>query len=434
MTYGQLDAMACALARRLHSDGIASGATVGLAMSCGIDLVSGVLACARLGAQFLPMDPGYPLRRLQYMAERSGAQLVLLNRESDESRLRLFLQRQQFLLLPLAPTSLPEVDPVFDLADPTTCTDTLAYTLFTSGSTGDPKGVQISHGSLANLLLSMRDELSIEPGNALRFLALTTPSFDIALLELLLPLVCGGEVLFSPDGANRDPRLLAQTIAELKPSHVQATPTTWQMLLATGWKPERQTELICGGEGLPEATAAGLLATGCPLFNAYGPTETTIWSSVGRITDSASIHVGGPLRNTSFSLVDSQMNRVSANEVGELCIGGAGLARGYLNQPELTRDRFPELAGERVYRTGDLARWKENGQLEILGRIDSQVKLHGHRIELGEIEARLLAAPGVASAAVVVSNEAPAVQRLLGFFALSSVADCPQPEEAALHR
>jgi len=445
VSYAQLDAAACQLANRLHQSGITVGSTVGLAMSCCIDYVHCMLACAKLGAQFLPMDPDFPLVRLQYMADQSDVRIVLCNNESDESRLRLFLTKQSFLLVPIASTvtTQSKETPSQKHSGPAD----MAYTLFTSGSTGKPKGVQVDHSALDNLLQSMRSALTIgsatTPPVTPKFLALTTPSFDISILEMLLPLICGGEVLFAKPGAARDPREIAELVTQHNPTHIQATPTAWQMLLASSWQPPQPLTLISGGEPLSEATAAGLLATGCTLFNAYGPTETTIWSSVGLITDATDVHVGQPLANTRFYLADADLMPIPNGSVGELCIGGMGLARGYLQQPELTNEKFLQLPtdslddrSERVYRTGDRARQRDDGQFEILGRLDDQVKFHGHRIELGEIETRLLMHPGVTSAAVLINgdSEEPGSQRLVGYYTVKNQVQSSQPDAATLKR
>lgn len=422
MSFSALDESANKLVGRLYQAGLRPGGCVGLAMRSCIDLVPCLLACAKAGVTFVPMDPSFPTQRLRHMAETAQVTVIVVKHAADESRLRLFLRSQKYLRVPLVGSGQTD-SPAVRIDG-----STLAYTLFTSGSTGQPKGVQIEHASLSNFLLSMGGVLGVTGTTPFRLLALTTPSFDISLAELLLPLVVGGEVLFAGEDSARDPHELAKVIGVLKPTHVQATPTTWQMLLSTGWKGEGGLTAICGGEVLSKPTAAGLLALGCSVYNAYGPTETTIYSSVGKIEDAEQVQVGEPIANTQFFIVDELLQPVADGGFGELCIGGLGLARGYLGLPEVNAAQFPTVsfAGVddtiRIYRTGDRARKAPSGSFEIVGRIDAQIKLHGHRIEPGEIEARLLQQTGIAGAAVICADEdgQPELARLIGYYVMEA--------------
>ncbi|TMR36863.1 non-ribosomal peptide synthetase [Nonomuraea zeae] len=286
--------------------------------------------------------------------------------------------------------------------------DEVAYVIYTSGSTGRPKGVEVTHRNLANLLMGMRDRLGSGPGDV--WLALTSPAFDIFALELFLPLVTGGRVVVAPHGAVRRPEALARLVTEQGVTHVQATPSVWRLLLPGGIG---GVTALAGGEALPAPLAAELRARCARVVNVYGPTETTIWSTAGEVGESVTI--GRPLANTQIYLLDASMRPVPVGVAGELCIGGAGVARGYRGRPGRTAGQFvPDPygpPGARLYRTGDLARYRTDGEIEFLGRRDGQVKLLGHRVELGEIESRLLEHPQVGAAAVAVEGD----QRLVAY-------------------
>ncbi|TDE17981.1 amino acid adenylation domain-containing protein, partial [Nonomuraea mesophila] len=302
----------------------------------------------------------------------------------------------------------------------------LAYVIYTSGSTGRPKGVEVEHGNLANLLLAMRDRLGAGPGDT--WLALTSPAFDISALELYLPLITGGRVVVAPRGAVRGPEALARLAAEEGVTHVQATPSVWRLLLPGGLS---GTTALAGGEALPPRLAAELRTRFERVVNVYGPTETTIWSTAGEPGEPVTI--GRPIANTQVYILDARLRPVPVGVTGELCVGGAGVARGYRGRPGHTAERFvPDPygpPGARMYRTGDLARYRADGEIEFLGRADGQVKLLGHRVELGEIEARLREHPRVAEAAVIVRGEGPDDHRLVAY-----VVPAPgeAPESAAL--
>ncbi len=294
----------------------------------------------------------------------------------------------------------------------------LAYVIYTSGSTGTPKGVQIEHRALVNLLASAAREPGFGPDDVL--LALTTLSFDIAALELFLPLTRGGCVVV---GEHRDtaPEELQRQIAESGASVVQATPTTWRLLVESGWAGDGRLTLLCGGEPLPRDLAGALLARCGALWNMYGPTETTIWSTCGRVrAEPGAVPVGRPMANTRAYVLDADLKPVPVGAGGSLWLAGGGLARGYVARPGLTAERFrPDpfcgQPGARMYLTGDLAQVRPDGVLELLGRSDQQVKVRGFRIEPGEIEAALMAHPDVRQAAVVAREYGPGDVRLLAF-------------------
>jgi amino acid adenylation domain-containing protein len=297
--------------------------------------------------------------------------------------------------------------------------DDLAYVIYTSGSTGQPKGVEIPHGALANLLAAMAREPGFTATDVL--LAVTTLSFDIAALELFLPLICGGTVVLATRKEAADPQALMTLLDTTGATVMQATPATWRMLLEAGWAGTPGLKILCGGEALPRDLANRLLARAAEVWNVYGPTETTIWSSAGKVAPGEGvISIGRPIANTQMYVLDGHRNPLPAGVPGELYIGGTGLSPGYWNRPDLTAERFvpdPFSAdpGARLYRTGDLARWRPDGTIECLGRVDHQVKVRGFRIELGEIEAALERHPGVRQAVVVARAHGPGDTRLVGY-------------------
>jgi amino acid adenylation domain-containing protein len=319
------------------------------------------------------------------------------------------------------------------IPDPLTTANNLAYVLYTSGSTGKPKGVEIRHRSLVNFLASMQRQPGIAPSD--RLLAVTTFSFDIAGLELYLPLVSGGRVVIAPRDATFDGAALTKILNDSKISIMQATPVTWRLLLESGWQGTPGLKLLCGGEALTSELAAQLVATGAEVWNLYGPTETTIWSTLQRIhSQDERVSIGRPIANTQVHLMDEYGQPVPPGIAGELYIGGDGLARGYLRREELTAERFvnsPLHAGQRLYRTGDLVRRLPKGDLEYKGRVDHQVKVRGFRIELGEIEAALEQQPGISQAVAVVREDSAGDQQLTAYM---TTPDGALPDSKVLRR
>jgi amino acid adenylation domain-containing protein len=389
LTHAELAAASRAQAARLVAAGAGRGSLVALLARRSADALVAQLAVLRAGAAYLPLDPGHPPERLAFVLADAAPQALLV-----AAGLRDAAPAFDGPVLELDGSGdggpLPGPEP----AD-------RAYVLYTSGSTGRPKGVEIGHAALANLLLAVRDELA-DTGPPV-WLGLTSLAFDISALELYLPLVTGGRVVVVPEALALDGRAQAALAAEHGVTHVQATPSGWQVLLDGGFDDPAVTALA-GGEALPQPLADAIRARTKRLFNMYGPTETTIWSTCAEVT--GPVTIGRPLAGTTVHVLDGDLRPVPAGTPGELCLGGAGLARGYLGRPELTAERFVALpGGERVYRTGDLVRHTPDGDLEFLGRADGQVKLRGHRIELGEVEARLLAHPAVARAAAAVRDD-----------------------------
>jgi amino acid adenylation domain-containing protein len=401
-----------------------------------------MLAIAKTGAAYVPLDPTYPAARIANIFE-DAKPLVVLTTRSLLSVLPVKGEEETFDVICLdeldESKNIEAVHPDKKVARVSSSVrpDNLAYVIFTSGSTGRPKGVQITHRALVNFLESMRKEPGYSADDVL--LAVTTISFDIAGLELLLPLYSGSTVCIALEPG--DPESLLADLERYRPTVMQATPATWKLLIAAGWKGASYLKILCGGEAMDTDLARSLLVRCESLWNMYGPTETTIWSAVLPIehVGEQAIPVGRPIQNTSFFILDPSGQPVPQGAPGELWIGGDGLARGYLNRPDLTAERFvvipfaglPETnPGVRLYRTGDLVRYRPDGTLDFLGRMDHQVKLRGFRIELGEIENALRNCQGVADA-VTLLREDNGEKRLVAYLlcaegeppALASVRD-----------
>lgn len=400
LSYGELDAHANRLAHWLLAQGVTAEASVAFCLPRDERVLIAMLAIQKAGAQYLPLDPSHPAARQHNILSRAQPALYLCDElpEVVPQGLRCLLWAQIEL------RDLPVHSPAL-----ATHLDQLAYTLYTSGSTGQPKGVQISRRNFANFLLAMEATLPLQ--SVRRYLALTTVTFDIAGLELCLPLVRGDTVVLANDQQRLDPILLGQLIREQAVDLIQATPATWTLLLNGDRQALAGRIALAGGEALSRETADALRASVAQLINVYGPTETTVWSTQTPVqnSESAVVAIGRPLLNTRCHVLDEQLCEVPPGRVGELYIAGDGLARGYADQPGLTAERFiaDHLSGDggRLYRTGDLARWQADGQLHYLGRSDDQIKLRGFRIELGEIEAVLLSYPEVNQAVVAVQGE-----------------------------
>ena len=399
ISFRALNGRANRLAHRLQDLGVGPESLVALCTSRSVSMVVGLLAVLKAGAAYVPLDPAYPSERLAFMLEDSGSSIVL-----TERNLRGKLPRGEAHVLTL--DSEPGDLDIEDDTNPAAATtrDHLAYVIYTSGSTGKPKGVQVTHGGLANLLQSMRALLGISARDAM--LAVTTLSFDIAALEILLPLIVGARVDLVAREIAADGERLIRRVNGPGITFLQATPATWRLLLDAGWRGKPGLVMLCGGEALPRALADRLLDKGEVLWNLYGPTETTIWSSAWRVEGGElPICVGRPIAGTRLYVLDKWLRPVPVGVTGELYIGGVGLARGYWKRPGLTADRFipdpfDSAGGGRLYRTSDLARWRPDGNLECLGRLDHQVKIRGFRVELGEIEAVLSEHPSVSQAVV----------------------------------
>ncbi|MFC0039504.1 amino acid adenylation domain-containing protein [Actinomadura rayongensis] len=421
LTYAALDEAADALAHKLIGLGAGPGGRVGVYLERSAELVVALLAVMKTGAAYVPIDPVYPPARIGHMLADSGTALVVtdaaLAGTLDEIPDGRAVTR---VVADLAGT--PSGPPV-DRSDP----DAAAYVIYTSGSTGVPKGVQVGHRALVNFLWTMARRPGF--GSADSLLALTTVCFDIAGLELYLPLVRGGTVEVLPADVCADGFALRERIERSAPSVLQATPTTWQMLIAAGWPGDPGLRALCGGEALSAELAGRLSGLVGELHNMYGPTETTIWSTVDRVLPGEAVTIGRPIGNTRCHTLDERGVPVPPGVPGELYLSGDGVADGYLGRPDLTAERFVTIGEGRAYRTGDLVRWLPDGRLEYLERIDGQVKLHGHRIELGEVESALRRLPGIESAVAVIREDRPGDRALAAY---ATVRDGTRADPAEL--
>ncbi|MFF5248508.1 amino acid adenylation domain-containing protein [Streptosporangium sp. NPDC000095] len=414
MTYAELSAATDRLALRLRAEGVGRGRLVAICAERSQATLVGLLAVARAGGAYLPLDPGHPEERLRFVLEDSGAGLLLTD---PATRDRLAGFELPIIVLEDLVTPVEVAEPAgFGRPSP----EDLAYVIYTSGSTGRPKGVEIPHRALTNLLLAMRDRLGSRRGDG--WLALTSLSFDISALELYLPLITGGRVIIAPGDAVRDGRELVR-IAGCGVTHVQATPSGWRMLLDSGLDLPHVTALA-GGEALPAPLAREILRRTGRLINVYGPTETTIWSMSAEITEPVTtVPIGEPLANTRVHVLDERLGLLPVGVPGELCVAGDGIADGYRNRPELTAERFADdpFGPGRLYRTGDRVLRRADGLIEFIGRLDDQIKLRGHRIEPGEIEARLLEHSQIRRAAVLAREDDKGERRLVAYLEAEAV-------------
>jgi len=425
LTYEELNRRVNQLARQLGELGVRSDSRVGIFMERSLEMLVGLLAVNKTGAAYVPMDPAFPAGRLSHMLDDAQVSLVLTQPELleliPESTAEIFCLEGDCHRLSTFADRNPDVPT--HAASP-------AYIIYTSGSTGKPKGVAVPGAALANLLLSMSEK----PGLAERdvLLTVTTISFDIAALELFLPLVTGSTLVIAARETMHDGAALLNEIRRCGVTVMQATPVTWRLLLEAGWPGPPLIRALCGGEALARELAARLLATGVELWNMYGPTETTIWSAIHQVKQDrateATEPIGRPINNTQLYVVDRHMRPVPVGVAGELFIGGDGLAMGYVGRGDLTAEKFiPDpfgsTPGARLYRTGDLARYRADGSLVFLGRLDSQVKVRGFRIELGEIEAALNDHPAVRQSVVVARRGSHGETDLTAYLVTVSGAD-----------
>jgi amino acid adenylation domain-containing protein len=426
-TYEELNSRANVLAALLRTAGVMRGSIVAIMLDRSLDLLAGLLAVLKTGAAYLPIDIRMPRERIA-LCLADAKPSAILTQHSLESK-------------------VPPSDSAIVLADASHANDSsgainvaaserapdaanledTAYLIYTSGTTGKPKAVEISQWSLVNLLTSMQTAPGFGSNDV--FLAVTPISFDIAALELFLPIICGGTVAIASREETEDPQLLASAINRSGCSVMQATPATWRALLLSGWSSARRSSagnssralrVLCGGEAMPRELANRLLATGAELWNMYGPTETTIWSLIHRVpeesqNETGTVSVGRPIANTQAYILDERRQLAPVGVQGELFLGGAGLAKGYRGQAKQTAERFVKVAavgGARLYRTGDVAIQRRDGTIEVLGRNDNQVKVRGHRVELEAVEAEVLRHPRIAAAAARAWPEATGELRL----------------------
>ncbi|MEH2133322.1 MAG: amino acid adenylation domain-containing protein [Nostoc sp.] len=416
LTYHELNCRANQLAHYLQSLGVGADVLVGICVERSLEMIVGLLGILKAGGAYVPLDPEYPQERLSFILEDAQVSVLLSQQHLVEK-----LPQCQAQLISLDTnwqliSQLTQENPITDIQ-----ASNLAYVIYTSGSTGQPKGVQISHSAVSNFLSAMQQRPGITKQDTL--LAITTISFDIAALEIFLPITVGASVVIARRDVTLDGRELFDLLVKFKATIMQATPATWRLLLDSNYQ-FSDLKILCGGEALPWDLVNELLARSASFWNLYGPTETTIWSSVCQLESSESlISIGRPISNTQIYILDQNLQPVPVGVPGELHIGGAGLARGYLNRPELTQEKFipNPFNNSKLYKTGDLARYLPDGNIEYLGRIDNQVKIRGFRIELGEIEAALSQHPHVQASYVIAREDTPGDKRLVAYIV-------PQPQ------
>jgi surfactin family lipopeptide synthetase A len=415
LTYSELNTRANQLAHSLQKLGVGPDVLVGICVERSLEMLVGLLGILKAGGAYVPLDPAYPPERLSFMLEDAKVPVLL-----TQNRLVPSLAESSARVVCLDSGWHEIAKESGENPASKAKSEDLAYVLYTSGSTGKPKGVQIPHRAVVNFLTSM----SLKPGMTCRdrLLAVTTLSFDIAGLEIYLPLSLGASLEIVRREVSSDGNLLLSKLASSGATVLQATPATWRMLLEAGWEGSRDLKVLCGGEAMPRELAGELLKRASSVWNMYGPTETTIWSTTSRITSShGPITVGKPIANTEIYVMDSHSQPVPVGIPGELYIGGDGVARGYFHRPDLTAEKFvpnpfrEQESGARLYRTGDLVRYQPNGEIECLGRIDHQVKVRGFRIELGEIEAVLSQHPGVRQNVVTAREDVSGDRRLVAY-------------------
>jgi len=432
LTYAELNVASDILASHLLAMGAEKGRSVGVYVERGLYTLISLMAVLKSGSIYIPLDPEFPLDRLTYIVEQSGMEYLIVNEARKNDELVSVSELKVIDATKLSEANIGEqVSPGTVVVSP----DQLAYMLYTSGSTGLPKGVPITHEALANFLLSVSEKPGIDHTDLVA--AFTTTSFDISLLELLLPLIVGATIVIADSDTAKDPEEMSLFIEREEISYMQVTPATWTSLFLAGWNGRPGMKMLTGGEALPKQLAAKMLKVGQEVWNMYGPTECTIWSSCWQVKDVVSDPlIGNPIANTSYYILDDDGHILPPGIVGELAIGGVSLSPEYYKRPGLTGKAFVDLVLPgteeigRLYKTGDLARLMPSGDYSCLGRKDSQVKIRGFRIELGEIEKLLQTYPQVIDCCCAVKMYSEIDKRILAYYK----ADIPlNPVELMAH-
>jgi amino acid adenylation domain-containing protein len=420
---------AARIAGMLAGLGVSTESLVGICTDRSAGMLAAIAGVWWAGAAYVPLDPGFPQARLAAMARGADLPIIISDSANRELASTIAVQAKVVCVDDPALTAAPPLDPVPGPEG------ALAYVIFTSGSTGPPKGVEVEHRAVANLLASFRRAFKL--GGSDRFVAVTTLSFDIALLELLLPCLSDADLVLATAEETREPDRLRDLIERTGATAMQATPQTWRLLISAGGVPDGLRLRLCGGEALPPELADQLAAPGAVLWNLYGPTETTVWSAAGIVASGAdAARIGPPIERTRVYVLDERLQPVPTGVVGEVCLGGRGVARGYHDRPRLTArsfrpDPWSDEPGSRFYRTGDLGRWRNGGGLELIGRNDHQVKIRGFRIECGEIEAVLRTHRDVRQSVVVPATRA-GEPVLVGYIVPRRGSALAQPEADVL--
>ncbi len=412
ISYLELNDRSNQIARYLIKSEIQVGDVVALSSDRNIEMLIVLLGIMKSGATYLPIDPELPENRVAYMLQDSATKLILLS-EKYKNQFRTVAKQ---IIIEEVFAKLDEFEPSLNSVQ--ISFDDIAYILYTSGTTGMPKGTKITHQNFANFAISMIEKPGIQFSD--RILAITTISFDISYLELVVPLIAGAEIVIANAEDAKDGRVLLEMLENENISILQATPSRWQMLLDCGWSKKYNLKIFTGGEALTKELAGKLLERTSEIWNMYAPTETTIYSILKKITNkNHPITIGLPINNTSVYILNDNNNRVPNGVIGEICIGGDGVANGYLNQPQLTNEKFItdpfSEKGAKMYKTGDLGKISEEGEVICLGRKDNQVKIRGYRIELGEIESLLLKQDGIQQVVVLAIEDVHGDKKLVAY-------------------
>jgi len=417
ISYKELVVRSNQFARHLQSKGVSKKALVGICLDRTENMLIALLAVLKTGAAYIPLDPQFPADRITYMIENSGLEYIVTQqnyaRQLPDVQGKILIDEMGETLQSYASSSL----------DVSVNSEDLAYVIYTSGSTGKPKGVMVHHGAVTNFLNSMSDKPGITENDMM--LAVTTLSFDIAVLELYLPLIVGARVFIANNQEAKDGQSLINLVEKNAINIMQATPSTWHMMISAGWNGSSALKVLCGGEALPYDLAGQLLDRCSELWNMYGPTETTVWSTCFQVSSNKQLSIGEPIANTQIYILDQNFQVVPRGIAGELYVAGDGVSKGYLNNKALTAERFvtnpfADQPGNLMYRTGDRVKRRFDGSLEFLGRIDSQVKLRGFRIELGEIETVIRQHSLIDDCAVAIKEATTGDSRLVAYIVWSS--------------
>jgi amino acid adenylation domain-containing protein/non-ribosomal peptide synthase protein (TIGR01720 family) len=425
LSYKELDEKSDALAQYLLSLGLAREELIPLCVDRSLEMMIAILGIQKAGAAYVPVDPNYPQDRIDFMLQDVKATKVV----TTSNYATIFSASAEVSQIHV--DNLPKREEQLEVS---LNSQQLAYVFYTSGSTGTPKGVMIEHKALLNFLLSMSKTIDRE---SVKLLSVTAFTFDISILEFYYPLITGGQVYIANAIETTNPEALSQLINTFEPTCIQATPSRWQMIKDYGWTYNKDITLLSGGEPISKELTKYLIANATKVWNMYGPTETTIWSCEYQLINPDNISIGKPINNTQIYLLDDAHNLVPTGIAGELCIGGDGLARGYLNRSELTAEKFipnPFRANKRIYKTGDLARWLPDGNLEFIGRKDDQVKLRGYRIELGEIEAVLDTIEAIQRAVVLVKKDTQGNAQLVGYITTTATIENKEIQEVLIEK
>jgi amino acid adenylation domain-containing protein len=418
--YGELIKRSNQLANYLQELGVGPDTLVGLCVERSLEMLIGALGILKAGGAYVPLDPSFPPSRIEFILDDAKAKILV----SEEKQLKM-LDPNVGQIVCLYSDWAKISEKKSTAPDSGVESNNLAYVMYTSGSTGKPKGVQIEHRAVVNFLDSMQRTPGLQRQDSL--LAVTTLSFDISVLELFLPLITGARLVIVPGEKTADGTALIKALVDNQVTLMQATPASWRLMLESGWEGSSNLRVLCGGEPMPVDLAQELIPKCKELWNMYGPTETTIWSTCSQVKESSCINIGRPIDNTDIYILDEDLQPQPFGVEGELMIGGEGLARGYKNLPDLTAEKFiphPFKEGHRLYRTGDRAKYLKDGSIECLGRIDDQVKFHGFRIELGDIEANLSDIDGISRSVVILREDRPGYKRLVAYY-LGSKALAP---------